>query len=200
MIRMIYSQQNVFQLGVCPLLCALLTNSSMEQYGTLAHGCAAVCFHLCAYVCVCVCACGLFSAPIPTENLASHLEWTCFRNRTVSYSYCVSTITRILWEKPCFDLSMISVTCVLVLKKRYNYAETGPLFLFHWAASDVKFVKLICYVPRIRPKGTRFPIIYMEENMQGELHSHCKVNEAAKTMVSEKQRKNNVLQIAVWEH
>lgn len=37
----------------------------------------------------------------------------------------------------------------------------------------------------------------MEEHKQGELNSYLKVNEADRIMVSEKQRKNNVLQIAV---
>ena len=142
MIRMIYSQQNAFQLGVCPLLCALLTNSSMEQYGTLGSWlCSCVFPSVCVCLCVCVCVCVCVRVwPV----FCSHSNWkpcvtsgvNLFQEQNcIIFLLCFQHNKNIV-TKPCFDLSMISVSCVLVLKKRYNYAKTGPLLLLQWAASE----------------------------------------------------------------
>lgn len=149
MIQMIYSQQNISQLGVCPL--------SLDKY--LPEATRGPWTRCSVQSVLCVCVCGLFRSRLfPSEP--SHLEWTCFRNRTASYYLLFSDITRVLWQIHVSHFSTISVT--RSKKKKWNYANADLLLLV-----QMKNGKLTCYVSLMRPKRTFSSIVDAGEHAQG---------------------------------
>lgn len=127
MIQMIYSQQNISQLGVCPL--------SLDKY--LPEATRGPWTRCSVQSVLCVCVCGLFRSRLfPSEQ--SHLEWTCFRNRTASYYLLFSDITSVLWQIHVSHFSTISVTRS---KKKMKLCKRWPSF----AGVDEKWqVDLLC--------------------------------------------------------
>lgn len=122
MIEKIYSQQNVYQLGICPLLCTLVTNCSMEQYGTLGPY-LYKCVCLRSWVCLCV---------VCFVTICSH------RNRKPWVTSGLNLFRRQNW--------VVS----LLISHNNKCSETNsrfhsstvlpePLFHFHWACFDEKW-------------------------------------------------------------
>lgn len=114
MIEVIYSQQNVYQLGICPLLCAPLTNSSMEQYGTLGSYLNKHCIHAC--VCVWSCSVTICSHQNRKPRVTSGLNLFRRQNWVVSLLICHNN--KCSETNSCFIFSTIL---------------TEPLFPLHWA-------------------------------------------------------------------